>query len=86
MLLSKPRYGTAGTHDVLRVQLFDEPAVPAGSQAPRPPLHSRTALVPFAAEIVPVVDRAQRRMEIRPPQGLLDLAAHKAPKPAKQRR
>ena len=33
----------------------------------------RTTLLPFATAIVPVVDRASRRMEITPPEGLLDL-------------
>ena len=41
-------------------------------------------LLPFASEVVPVVDREDRRMEITPPVGLLDLvttAKESRPKP-----
>ena len=75
----------AGTHDVLRVRLSDEADERAGDQASCP-RHSRTALVPFVADIVPVVDRAERRLELRPPVGLLELASRQAPIPAKRRR
>ena len=33
----------------------------------------RTAMIPFAKEIVPVVDRLARRLEILPPEGLLNI-------------
>ena len=59
----------AGTHDVLRVALTPEdtssPEEGEGGE--------RTVLLPFASEVVPVVDRDSRRMEITPPVGLLDL-------------
>lgn len=42
-----------------------------GSGAPGP----RHVLLPFAKAMVPVVDLAARRMEITPPEGLLELAA-----------
>ena len=35
--------------------------------------HQRSALVPFAKEIVPIVDRTARILEIDPPDGLLDI-------------
>ena len=41
----------------------------------------RHVLLPFAKAMVPVVDLAARRMEITPPEGLLELAA-----PSNQRR
>jgi 16S rRNA processing protein RimM len=37
------------------------------------PQKSSTILIPFVKEIVPVVDLLQRRVEITPPPGLLDL-------------
>lgn len=37
-------------------------------------------LLPFAKELVPVVDLAARRMEVTPPAGLLELATAPAPK------
>lgn len=47
----------------------------------------RTTLLPFATEIVPVVDRASKRMEITPPEGLLDLVTVAKKKvPARPRR
>lgn len=58
---------SAGTYDVLRVQLPREPG--SGEEAST---SSRSVLLPFAAEFVPVVDRHGRRMEITPPEGLLD--------------
>ncbi|MBF2073325.1 MAG: ribosome maturation factor RimM [Synechococcales cyanobacterium C42_A2020_086] len=36
-------------------------------------LHGPTSLIPFVEAIVPVVDLPQRRIEITPPQGLLEL-------------
>lgn len=45
----------------------------AGSAASAP--GPRHVLLPFAKAMVPVVDLAARRMEITPPEGLLELAA-----------
>jgi 16S rRNA processing protein RimM len=36
-------------------------------------------LVPFVKAMVPVVDVAARRLEVDPPEGLLDLTAEPAP-------
>lgn len=58
-----------GTYDTLRVQLSDESD--AGGEATT---SNRTVLLPFAAEVVPVVDRQARSMEITPPAGWLDIA------------
>lgn len=33
----------------------------------------QTAMIPFAKEIVPVVDRVARRIHILPPEGLLNI-------------
>ena len=67
----------AGQHDVLRVRL-DGLAVRKG-EAPR------TMLLPFARAFVPVVDREVRRMEIVPPQGLLEAATEERLPPKEKR-
>ena len=65
-------HGVAGTHDVLRLLLLDDAG---GGNTQLPSTSGRTALLPFAADIVPVVDRVAKRMEITPPAGLLDLVS-----------
>ncbi len=74
----------AGTHDVLRIQLLPPPAqeqqqqeAEEGSSGPAGPKY---VLLPFAKELVPVVDLAAGRMDITPPEGLLELATSPAPK------
>ena len=67
----------AGQHDVLRVRL-DGLAVREG-EAPR------TMLLPFARAFAPVVDRGARRMEIIPPQGLLEAATEERLSPKEKR-
>ena len=59
----------AGTYDVLRVALAPE----STSSPEEADGGERTILLPFASEVVPVIDRESRRMEITPPVGLLDL-------------
>ena len=59
----------SGTYDTLRVQLSDKSD--GGGEATT---SKRTVLLPFAAELVPVVDRQARSMEITPPAGWLDIA------------
>ena len=55
----------------------------AGSERPATTSGS-TVLVPFAADIVPVVNRAERTLEVNPPPGLLELARKQpAAKPSK---
>lgn len=54
-------------NDLLEVAL-------TGLESPESLDSSRRALIPFVEPIVPVVDLAQRRIEITPPPGLLDLA------------
>lgn len=73
----------AGTYDVLRVRLEEETGVAdAGSEAST--TSGSTVLVPFAADIVPVVNRTERTLEINPPPGLLELARKQpAAKPSK---
>ena len=71
----------AGSHDLLQVRI-DQPA--------RSELDlSETAMIPFAKEIVPVVDRLARRLEILPPEGLLNiqgmLKSRSTPKKGKKR-
>lgn len=53
-----PGYTATGAHDVLRVQLVSGEG---------------SVLIPFVKEIVPVVDRLYRKLQIDPPAGLLDL-------------
>ena len=62
---------------MLRVRL-DGLAVREG-EAPR------TMLLPFARAFAPMVDRAERRMEITPPEGLLEAATEER-LPAKEKR
>ncbi|EFN54123.1 hypothetical protein CHLNCDRAFT_25138 [Chlorella variabilis] len=58
-----------GTHDAAEAEAEGGAAVP------------RHVLLPFAKAMVPVVDLAARRMEVTPPEGLLELVA-----PSNQRR
>lgn len=58
-----------GTYDTLRVQLSDK-----SDSSGEATTSYRTVLLPFAAEVVPVVDRQARSMEITPPAGWLDIA------------
>jgi hypothetical protein len=46
-----------------------ETSEPSGSTAPG------VAFIPFVKDIVPVVDRESRVLEINPPEGLLDIKA-----------
>ena len=78
--LMDPASNCAGTHDVLRIALKAEGAPSAEEREQG----QRTTLLPFASEMVPVVDRASRRMEITPPEGLLDIVTT-AKKPSAQR-
>lgn len=75
-----------GTHDVLRIRLLEPPASAGtadagdgggGADVRTPP---RFVLLPFAKQLVPVVDLAAGRMEINPPEGLLELATAPAAK------
>lgn len=68
-----------GTYDTLRVQLSDESDSGASTS-------NRTVLLPFATEMVPVVDRQARRMEITPPAGLLDIVTSQEKKKKDVRR
>lgn len=58
----------AGTHDLLRVKLDHSTDIVDLNLAP-------TAMIPFVKEIVPIVDRAERRLGIEPPEGLLNIPA-----------
>jgi hypothetical protein len=69
----------SGTYDTLRVQLSDEYDSGASTS-------NRTVLLPFATEMVPVVDRQARRMEITPPAGLLDIVTSQGKKKKDVRR
>jgi ribosomal 30S subunit maturation factor RimM len=60
-------YDGTGTYDTLRLRLVPTAADIRGSQY-------RTVLVPFVEAIVPVVDKRGRRLELTPPEGLLDPA------------
>lgn len=75
----------AGSHDLLQVRLEH-----VGGAKEAPSASATTALIPFVKEIVPVVDRGSRRIEVDPPEGLLDIqglvAASAAAQPAKKRR
>lgn len=62
-------YDGTGTYDTLRVQLSE--GSDSGGDAT---VSSRTVLLPFAAEVVPVVNRQARIMEITPPAGWLEIA------------
>lgn len=51
----------------------EEPPTPGKRQKrPKPPKSQTTVLIPFVKEIVPIVDLPNRRLEVNPPQGLLD--------------
>ncbi|KAG2487955.1 hypothetical protein HYH03_013534 [Edaphochlamys debaryana] len=60
-------YSGMGSHDTLRIKLRASEADIANSRI-------RYALVPFAKAICPMLDLAARRLELAPPEGLLDLA------------
>lgn len=65
---SRPAEGRnrlAGTHDLLRIKL--------NAQDDSAEEEPHIALVPFAREIVPAVDRSSRVLEIDPPEGLLNI-------------
>lgn len=57
-------YDGTGSHDTLKI-LRSESDAAAGRTV--------TSFVPFAKSIVPIVDKAARRIEIDPPAGLLDM-------------
>ncbi|KAI8464317.1 MAG: hypothetical protein J3K34DRAFT_461970 [Monoraphidium minutum] len=63
-------YDGTGTFSTLRLRLAPSREDIAGSVM-------RTTLLPFAAEVVPVVDVDAGRMEVSPPPGLLDLTSKK---------
>ena len=65
--------GGAGTYDVLRIRLEEGTDTAAADSEPGSNSGS-TVLVPFAADIVPVVNRVERTLEVNPPPGLLELA------------
>jgi 16S rRNA processing protein RimM len=58
-------------NDILAVQL--EPTLASLNKKDPSPDSAATALVPFVKEIVPLVDMKQRRIEIAPPPGLLEI-------------
>lgn len=70
---------SAGTHDVLRIQLRPEAGGDGGGK-------KRFVLLPFAKALVPMVDLAAGRMEVTPPEGLLELASSAGDKQAQQER
>ena len=57
-------------NDLLQVTLFPDPTLGATAN---PDKKARQVLIPFVEAIVPVVDLDNRRLEITPPPGLLDL-------------
>lgn len=59
-------YDGTGSHDTLRVKLALNANDISKSQW-------RSVLVPFAAQVVPVVDISKQCLEIDPPEGLLDV-------------
>ena len=65
----------------MRIQLDESADQPADQ--PKPPV--RTTLIPFVKEMVPVVDRVRRVLEISPPEGLIEATTSTA-KLAKGRR
>ncbi|MBD1851642.1 ribosome maturation factor RimM [Leptolyngbya sp. FACHB-711] len=65
-------------NDLLEVELYQAGAHQAGAdgtieQLAQTKESAKTVLIPFVKEIVPIVDLVQRRVEIVPPPGLLDL-------------
>ena len=58
----------AGSHDLLRVEIDKQAQEEDQSLGP-------TAMIPFVKEIVPIVDRKSRRLDISPPEGLLSIQA-----------
>lgn len=81
-----------GGNDLLEVQLHKQPeSAPAQPEKPIPNRTSKirkpkrqreekpaTVLIPFVKAIAPVVDLQNRRIEITPPPGLLDINADEA--------
>lgn len=55
-------------NDLLQVELYH--SAESGDESGQ---SAKTVLIPFVKEIVPVVDLEQRRIEVVPPPGLLDL-------------
>lgn len=69
-------------NDLLEVELYASAADEAIEKSTQRKHSSKTVLIPFVKEIVPIVDLSQRRLEIAPPPGLLDLhKPDKEPKP-----
>lgn len=73
-------------NDLLEVELAEQPPIPVipekvipnrKSKIPKPKRQTTpqpvTILIPFVYEIVPVVDLAKQRLEINPPEGLLEI-------------
>jgi 16S rRNA processing protein RimM len=67
---------TAG-HDILAIKPPVAPVeTPDSSESPETPAKRKSKpniLIPFVKEIVPIVDIANRRLEINPPPGLLEV-------------
>jgi len=55
-------------NDLLEVDLL----APEAPDVPAPKTNSKTTLIPFVHDIVPLVDLAKQRIEITPPKGLLE--------------
>jgi 16S rRNA processing protein RimM len=62
-------------NDLLVIQLEEQhfPPKPASNEENTVPLPPQPALIPFVQSIVPVVDLPNQRLEIMPPDGLLEL-------------
>lgn len=68
--------------DLIGCSVFDRPTgkylgevtdiISAGNDLLEVKKEDRVALIPFVAEIVPVVDLGQKRIEVIPPKGLVD--------------
>lgn len=73
------RLPAAGAHDVLRIELLEQ-AAEAEADGRKAGEGRKYVLLPFAKALVPTVDVAAGRMEIVPPEGLLELATSGTPK------
>ena len=65
-------------NDLLEIKLHQQPTAVESSKSKskkdkQKKLKPVTVLIPFVKEIVPIVDLETRRIEIQPPEGLLDL-------------
>lgn len=60
-------------NDLLEIKLHQQPTAVKSSQSKSKKSNLVTVLIPFVKEIVPIVDLETRRIEIQPPEGLLDL-------------